>query len=56
MDRDQTLKNCANCPHQNDCQKISACLDDVSAQYLATRPNQFPRLMTPGRCSLRSPF
>jgi hypothetical protein len=29
----------------------SNCLDDINAQYLATRPNQFPRLMTPAQAT-----
>jgi hypothetical protein len=51
MERDKALKNCANCPHQNDCLKVGSCLDDINAQYLATRPNQFPRLMTPAQAT-----
>jgi hypothetical protein len=45
MERNEALKNCANCPHQSD------CLDDVNAQYVAAHPNQFPRLMTPAQAS-----
>jgi len=28
---------------------LGICLDDINAQYLATHPNQFPRLMTPAQ-------
>jgi hypothetical protein len=52
MERDEALKNCANCPHQSDCrQVVGTCLDDVNAQYLASHKNQFPRLMTPAQAS-----
>jgi hypothetical protein len=51
MERDQATKVCAICPHQNDCTKIGSCLDDINAQYLATRPNQFPMLMTPAQAN-----
>jgi hypothetical protein len=51
MERDEALKNCANCPHSGDCLKVGSCLDDINAQYLATRPNQFPRLMTPAQAT-----
>jgi hypothetical protein len=40
------MKSCAICPHRSDCLNVGACLDDINAQYLATRPNQVPRLMT----------
>jgi hypothetical protein len=43
----QLVQTCAVCPHRRDCQKVGKCLDDVNAEYLSTRPNQFPRLMTP---------
>jgi hypothetical protein len=36
-------------PHQNDCRKVGACLDDVNAEYLAVSHNQHPRLMTPAQ-------
>jgi hypothetical protein len=42
---------CSQCPHSNDCLKVGACLDDINAQYLATRPNQFPQLMTPAQAT-----
>jgi hypothetical protein len=42
---------CSQCPHSNDRLKVGSCLDDINAQYLATRPNQFPRLMTPAQAS-----
>jgi len=45
------MKSCATCPHQSDCLNVGACLDDINAQYLATRPNQFPRLMTPAQAT-----
>jgi hypothetical protein len=45
----RSLKTCSHCPHQNDCMKLGRCLDDINAQYLATHPNQFPRLMTPAQ-------
>jgi hypothetical protein len=50
---EQGTKICAICPHANECGK-TGCLDDVNARYLASRPNQFPRLMTPiqaARCT-----
>jgi hypothetical protein len=31
--------------------KADACLDDVNAQYLANKSNQFPALMTPARAT-----
>src|SRR6266850_2491560 len=46
-----TMEACAVCPHQSDCLKVGACLDDINAQYLATRPNQFPRLLTPAQAT-----
>jgi hypothetical protein len=42
---------CSQCPHSNDCQKVGSCLDDINAKSLATRPNQFPRLMTPAQAN-----
>lgn len=42
-----TMEACAACPHQRDCLKVGSCLDKINAQYLASHPNQFPRLMTP---------
>jgi hypothetical protein len=39
------MKNCAICPHQNDCLKVGACLDDLNAPLIAS--GQFPRRMTP---------
>jgi hypothetical protein len=48
---EQETKICAVCPHQNDCAKLGSCLDDVNSQYLATHPNQFPRLMTPAQAA-----
>jgi len=47
----QSLDHCSGCPHSSDCQQVGACLDDVNAEYLATRPNQFPRLMTPAQAT-----
>jgi hypothetical protein len=38
------LKTCAICPHENDCRKVGACLDDVNAQYLAATHRRHPRL------------
>jgi hypothetical protein len=51
MERLQELKNCSECPHQNDCQKVGSCLNDINAQYLATRRSRFPRLMTPAQAN-----
>jgi hypothetical protein len=46
MERDQATKICPICPHQTDCAKVGSCLDEINAKYLASHPNQFPRLMT----------
>jgi len=51
MELEQALKNCSKCPHQNDCQKDGSCLEDINVRYLATRPKQFPRLMTPAQAT-----
>jgi hypothetical protein len=48
---EQGKKICAICPHASDCAKTGACLDDVNAQYVATHPNQFLRLMTTAQAS-----
>jgi hypothetical protein len=45
------LQCCAICPHENDCRKVGACLDDVNAQYLSMSHAQFPRLMTPAQAT-----
>jgi hypothetical protein len=51
MERKPALKNCSDCPHQNDCQKIGSCVSDINAQYLATGRSRFPRLMTPAQAN-----
>jgi hypothetical protein len=43
---------CDQCPHPNDCVKIGSCLDDVNAEYLASRRSQFPQLMTPTQAAV----
>jgi hypothetical protein len=42
---------CSQCPHPDDCSKVGACLDDINAQYLATRRSRFPRLMSPAQAT-----
>ncbi len=43
------MKSCAICPHQNDCLKVGACLDDLNSHWIAQR--KFPRLMTPSQAN-----
>ncbi|MCK1517265.1 hypothetical protein IVB22_33135 [Bradyrhizobium sp. 190] len=45
------LQCCAICPHENDCRKVGACLDDVNAEHLAITHRQHPRLMTPAQAT-----
>ena len=44
------MKHCAICPHQSDCLKVGACLDDLNAPWIAVR--NFPQLMTPAQASV----
>ena len=44
-----TMEACAACPHQSDCLKVGACLDDLNAPAIAA--NQFPQRMTPAQAS-----
>jgi hypothetical protein len=43
------MKNCAICPHQNDCLNVGSCLDDLNAPWIAIRNH--PQLMTPAQAT-----
>jgi hypothetical protein len=47
----EQLQCCNICPHENECRKVGACLDDVNADYLAVSHSQHPRLMTPAQAT-----